>query len=253
MDNTNLKELAGKTAVVTGGSRGIGKAIALELASKGANIVINYRSDETSVQATIKEIESLGSSAIAVKCDVSIFEQANIIMKTAVEKFGSVDILVNNAGITKDNLLMRMKEEDFDRVIQVNLKGTFNCIRHASSIMLKQRSGKIINISSVVGISGNAGQVNYAAAKAGIIGITKSVARELASRGITCNAVAPGFIQTDMTNCLSEKVKEGTLNSIPLKRIGKPQDVANLVCFLASKSSDYITGQVINVDGGMVM
>jgi len=253
MDNTNLKELVGKTAVVTGGSRGIGKAIALELASKGANIVINYRSDETSVQATIKEIESLGSSAIAVKCDVSIFEQANIIMKTAVEKFGSVDILVNNAGITKDNLLMRMKEEDFDRVIQVNLKGTFNCIRHASSIMLKQRSGKIINISSVVGISGNAGQVNYAAAKAGIIGITKSVARELASRGITCNAVAPGFIQTDMTNCLSEKVKEGTLNSIPLKRIGKPQDVANLVCFLASKSSDYITGQVINVDGGMVM
>lgn len=253
MDNTNLKELAGKTAVVTGGSRGIGKAIALELASKGANIVINYRSDETSVQATIKEIESLGSSAIAVKCDVSIFEQANIIMKTAVEKFGSVDILVNNAGITKDNLLIRMKEEDFDRVIQVNLKGTFNCIRHASSIMLKQRSGKIINISSVVGISGNAGQVNYAAAKAGIIGITKSVARELASRGITCNAVAPGFIQTDMTNCLSEKVKEGTLNSIPLKRIGKPQDVANLVCFLASKSSDYITGQVINVDGGMVM
>jgi len=253
MDNTNLKELAGKTAVVTGGSRGIGKAIALELASKGANIVINYRSDETSVQATIKEIESLGSSAIAVKCDVSIFEQANIIMKTAVEKFGSVDILVNNAGITKDNLLIRMKEEDFDRVIQVNLKGTFNCIRHASSIMLKQRSGKIINISSVVGISGNAGQVNYAAAKAGIIGITKSVARELASRGITCNAVAPGFIQTDMTNCLSEKIKEGTLNSIPLKRIGKPQDVANLVCFLASKSSDYITGQVINVDGGMVM
>lgn len=253
MDNTNLKELVGKTAVVTGGSRGIGKAIALELASKGANIVINYRSDETSVQATIKEIESLGSSAIAVKCDVSIFEQANIIMKTAVEKFGSVDILVNNAGITKDNLLIRMKEEDFDRVIQVNLKGTFNCIRHASSIMLKQRSGKIINISSVVGISGNAGQVNYAAAKAGIIGITKSVARELASRGITCNAVAPGFIQTDMTNCLSEKIKEGTLNSIPLKRIGKPQDVANLVCFLASKSSDYITGQVINVDGGMVM
>ena len=243
MDNTNLKELAGKTAVVTGGSRGIGKAIALELASKGANIVINYRSDEISVQATIKEIEALGSRAIAVKCDVSIFEQAKLIMKTAVEKFGSIDILVNNAGITKDNLLMRMKEEDFDRVIQVNLKGTFNCIRHVSSIMLKQRSGKIINISSVVGITGNAGQVNYAAAKAGIIGITKSVARELASRGITCNAVAPGFIQTDMTNCLSEKVKEGTLNSIPLKRIGEPQDVANLVCFLASKSSDYITGQ----------
>ena len=253
MDNTNLKELVGKTAVVTGGSRGIGKAIALELASKGANIVINYRSDEISVQATIKEIEALGSRAIAVKCDVSIFEQAKLIMKTAVEKFGSIDILVNNAGITKDNLLMRMKEEDFDRVIQVNLKGTFNCIRHVSSIMLKQRSGKIINISSVVGITGNAGQVNYAAAKAGIIGITKSVARELASRGITCNAVAPGFIQTDMTNCLSEKVKEGTLNSIPLKRIGEPQDVANLVCFLASKSSDYITGQVINVDGGMVM
>jgi 3-oxoacyl-[acyl-carrier protein] reductase len=253
MDSMNLKELAGKTAVVTGGGRGIGKAIAMELASKGANIVINYRNDETSVQATIKEIEALGSSAIAVKCDVSVFEQANEIMKTAVEKFGSIDILVNNAGITKDSLLIRMKEEDFDRVIEVNLKGAFNCIRHASSIMMKQRSGKIINISSVVGITGNAGQVNYSAAKAGIIGITKSVARELASRGITCNAVAPGFIETRMTSCLSDKVKEETIKSIPLKKMGMPQDVANLVCFLASKSSDYITGQVINVDGGMVM
>lgn len=253
MDNTNLKELVGKTAVVTGGSRGIGKAIAMKLASYGANIVINYRSDEASVQATIKEIEALGSRAIAIKCDVSSFEQAKIIMKTAVEKFGSVDILVNNAGITKDTLLLRMKEEDFDRVIEVNLKGTFNCIRHASAIMLKQRSGKIINISSVVGITGNAGQVNYAAAKAGIIGITKSVARELASRGITCNAVAPGFIQTDMTSSLSDKALEGSLNAIPLKRFGQPQDVANLVFFLVSKSADYITGQIINVDGGMVM
>ena len=184
MDTIISKELLGKTAVVTGGGRGIGKAIAMELASKGANIVINYRSNEASVQETIKEIEALGSNAIAVKCDVSIFEQANIIMKTAVEKFGRIDILVNNAGITKDGLLIRMKEEDFDRVIEVNLKGAFNCIRHVSPIMLKQRSGKIINISSVVGITGNAGQVNYSAAKAGIIGITKSVARELDRKSV---------------------------------------------------------------------
>lgn len=248
-----MESLKGKTAVVTGASRGIGKAIALKLAELGANIVINYRSSSNSVEELIKEIEAKGSKAIAVQGDVSVFAEAENMMKKAVEAFGSLDILVNNAGITKDGLILRMKEEDFDKVIEVNLKGAFNCIRHATPIMMKQKSGKIINISSVVGVSGNAGQVNYSAAKAGIIGMTKSAARELASRGINVNAVAPGFIQTDMTEVLSDKVKENTLNNIPLKKFGTAQDVANLVSFLASPSADYITGQVINVDGGMVM
>lgn len=248
-----MESLKGKTAVVTGASRGIGKAIALKLAELGANIVINYRSSSNSVEELIKEIEAKGSKAIAVQGDVSVFAEAENMMKKAVEAFGSLDILVNNAGITKDGLILRMKEEDFDKVIEVNLKGAFNCIRHATPIMMKQKSGKIINISSVVGVSGNAGQVNYSAAKAGIIGMTKSAARELASRGINVNAVAPGFIQTDMTEILSDKVKENTLNNIPLKKFGTAQDVANLVSFLASPSADYITGQVINVDGGMVM
>jgi len=248
-----MESLKGKTAIVTGAGRGIGKAIALGLAELGANIVINYRSNSSSIDKLIEEIEAKGSKAIAVQGDVSVFLEAENVIKRAVETFGSLDILVNNAGITKDGLILRMKEEDFDKVIEVNLKGAFNCIRHATPIMMKQKSGKIINISSVVGVSGNAGQINYSAAKAGIIGMTKSAARELAARGINVNAVAPGFIQTDMTDILSDKVKESTLNNIPLKKFGTAQDIANLVAFLASPSSDYITGQVINVDGGMVM
>jgi 3-oxoacyl-[acyl-carrier protein] reductase len=243
--------LKGKTAVITGGSRGIGKAIAIKLAEMGANIVVNYRS--SSIEEVLTEIKAFGVNAIGVQCDISNSEDADKLIKTAFAEFGSVDILVNNAGITKDGLIMRMKDQDFDSVINTNLKGTFNTIRSASSIMMKQRSGKIVNLTSVVGITGNAGQANYAASKAGVIGLTKSVARELASRGITCNAVAPGFIETDMTDSLSDKVKEATLGSIPLKKLGTTEDVANLVGFLASDLSNYITGQVINVDGGMVM
>ncbi|GFZ31892.1 beta-ketoacyl-ACP reductase [Clostridium zeae] len=243
--------LKGKTAVITGGSRGIGKAIAIKLAEMGANIVVNYRS--SSIDEVLAEIKAFGVNAIGVQCDISSSEDADKLIKTAFAEFGSVDILVNNAGITKDGLIMRMKDQDFDSVINTNLKGTFNTIRSASSIMMKQRSGKIVNLTSVVGITGNAGQANYAASKAGVIGLTKSVARELASRGITCNAVAPGFIETDMTDALSDKVKEATLSSIPLKKLGTTEDVANLVGFLVSDLSNYITGQVINVDGGMVM
>ncbi|WP_160679680.1 3-oxoacyl-[acyl-carrier-protein] reductase [Clostridium sp. C8-1-8] len=243
--------LKGKTAVITGGSRGIGKAIALKLAEMGANIVVNYRS--SSIEEVLNEIRALGVNAIGVQGDISNSEDADKLIKAAHSEFGSLDILVNNAGITKDGLLMRMKDADFDSVINTNLKGTFNTIRSASSIMMKQRSGKIINLTSVVGITGNAGQANYASSKAGVIGLTKSVARELASRGVTCNAVAPGFIETDMTEALSDKVKEATLSTIPLKKLGTTEDVANLVGFLASDLSNYITGQVINVDGGMVM
>jgi 3-oxoacyl-[acyl-carrier protein] reductase len=239
--------------LITGGSRGIGRVIALKLAELGANIVVNYKSSANAAEEIVKNVESKGTKAIAAQGDVSSFTDAEKIIKTAVSEFGALDILVNNAGITADGLLMRMKEEDFDKVIEVNLKGAFNCIRHASKVMVKQRSGKIINISSVVGITGNAGQANYAAAKAGVIGLTKSAAKELASRGINVNAVAPGFIETDMTDTLSEKVREGALGSIPLKRFGKAEDVAEVVAFLSSDNSSYITGQVINVDGGMVI
>jgi 3-oxoacyl-[acyl-carrier protein] reductase len=245
--------LKGKTAVVTGASRGIGRAIALKLAKLGANIVVNYRNSYDAVQEVVKEIQALGARALAVQCDISSYSDVENMMKKSMEEFGSIDILVNNAGITKDGLLMRMKEEDFDSVIDINLKGAFNCTRHISAIMLKQRSGRIINISSVSGLTGNAGQVNYSSAKAGILGMTKAVAKELAGRGVTCNAVAPGYIQTDMTEGLSEKVKDTIMSTIPLKRLGMPEDVANAVAFLASEEASYITGQVINVDGGMVM
>ena len=245
--------LKDKVAIVTGGTRGIGRAIALKLADKGANIVINYRNSDKEAEELKAILEGKGVKVLTVKCDISNFEDSKNLMDKCKEVFGKIDILVNNAGITKDTLIMRMKEEDFDSVIDVNLKGTFNCAKHASAIMLKQRFGKIINMTSVVGIAGNAGQVNYAASKAGVIGLTKSLAKELGSRGITVNAVAPGFINTDMTASLSEKVKEEASKNIPLKRLGDPEDVANLVGFLASDAANYITGQVINVDGGMVM
>ncbi|MDU1307837.1 MAG: 3-oxoacyl-[acyl-carrier-protein] reductase [Clostridium perfringens] len=245
--------LKDKVAIVTGGTRGIGRAIALKLADNGANIVINYRNSDKEAKELKAILEGKGVKVLTVKCDISNFEDSKNLMDKCKEVFGKIDILVNNAGITKDTLIMRMKEEDFDNVIDVNLKGTFNCAKHASAIMLKQRFGKIINMTSVVGIAGNAGQVNYAASKAGVIGLTKSLAKELGSRGITVNAVAPGFINTDMTASLSEKVKEEASKNIPLKRLGDPEDVANLVGFLASDAANYITGQVINVDGGMVM
>jgi 3-oxoacyl-[acyl-carrier protein] reductase len=245
-----LKE---KCAVVTGAGRGIGRAIALKLAELGADIVINYRNSEKEAAELAVEIENKGVKALIVKADVSVFDEAQLLINKAIETFGKIDILVNNAGITKDTLLMRMKEEDFDKVIDVNLKGTFNCVKHAGTAMLKQKFGKIINISSVIGQIGNAGQANYAASKAGIIGLTKATARELGSRGITVNAVAPGFIETEMTDVLPEKIKTALLDNIPLKKLGKPENVAELVGFLASDSANYITGQVINVDGGMVM
>lgn len=245
--------LNGKTAVVTGAGRGIGRAIAIKLGSLGANVVINYRNSEKEAQEVAQEIEKVGGKAALVQGDVSDYEQAEKVIKFAAETFGSLDILVNNAGITKDGLLVRMKEEDFDKVINVNLKGAYNCLRHASSIMFRQKSGKIVNISSVVGITGNAGQVNYAAAKAGIIGITKSAAKELGSRNITVNAVAPGFIATDMTDVLSDKVKEEILNVTPIKRLGQPEDIANAVAFLVSDEASFITGHILNVDGGMAM
>lgn len=248
-----MKGIEGKVAVVTGASRGIGRSIALKLAKEGADIVINYRKDSSPLAELVEQIEKFGRRVVTIQGDVSVFDDARKIIQAAVENFKTVDILVNNAGITKDGLILRMKESDFDKVIEVNLKGTFNCIRHVSPIMVKKRSGKIINISSVVGITGNAGQANYSAAKAGIIGLTKSAARELAVRGINVNAIAPGFIKTSMTEVLSDKVKEGILSGIPLKRIGTAEDVAEAAAFLASTSSDYITGQVINIDGGMVM
>ena len=241
--------LQGKTAVVTGAAKGIGKAIALALAKEGCNIVLNYHSSLD--DETVQEIEACGVTCMPVQGDVSDFAFAADMMKKVKKELGSVDILVNNAGITKDMLLMRMTEEQFDSVIQTNLKGTFNMIRHASSIMLKQRSGAIINMSSVVGVMGNVGQANYAASKAGIIGLTKSTAKELAARGVTCNAIAPGFVETDMTAALSEDLQKQMLETIPLKRYGQVDDIAQAAVFLAKNT--YITGQVLHVDGGMCM
>ncbi len=246
-------KLTGKTAIVTGGARGIGRAIALTLAAAGANIVINYSSSSKAADEVVNEAKKLGVSALSLKADVSKNEEIENLVKQVLNDFGSIDILVNNAGITRDNLLIRMSEKDFMDVIDINLKGAFICTKHVAKVMIKQRSGKIINIASVVGVMGNAGQSNYSASKAGLIGFTKSIAKEIASRGINVNAVAPGYIQTDMTASLPDKVKEEFINGIPLKRAGLPQDVANAVLFLSSEYSDYITGQVIHIDGGMVM
>lgn len=245
--------LVNKSAIVTGGTRGIGKEIAKSLAENGANIAINYRKYTEEIEELIEELRALGVKALAIKCDISNEDEVNKFIKEVKENFGTIDILVNNAGITKDGLLLRMSEKDFNDVIDVNLKGTFNMTKAVSSIMVKQRFGKIINISSVVGVAGNAGQCNYAASKAGVIGFSKSIARELASRNINVNVVAPGYINTDMTKVLPDKVKEEVLKTIPMKKIGEPKEIANLVLFLSSDLSNYITGQVINVDGGMVM
>ncbi|MFS0672402.1 3-oxoacyl-[acyl-carrier-protein] reductase [Ornithinibacillus sp. 179-J 7C1 HS] len=245
--------LNGKTAIVTGGSRGIGRAIALELAEKGANIVVNYAGSEAKAQAVVDEINAIGVKAIKFQADVADEEQVKNMIKLTTETFGSVDILVNNAGITRDNLLMRMKESEFDQVINTNLKGVFVCTKAVTRQMMKQRSGRIINVASIVGVSGNPGQANYVAAKAGVIGLTKTTAKELASRNILVNAIAPGFISTDMTDALSDEQKEGMLSMIPLAKLGEPEDVAKVVRFLASDDANYITGQTIHIDGGMVM
>lgn len=243
--------LKNKIALITGAGRGIGRAIAIALAKEGAEVVINYNGSEERAKEVKQTIEENGGKASIYKCNVSDFATCEAMIKDIVKEYGHLDILVNNAGITKDGLIMKMKEEDFDSVLNVNLKGTFNTIRHSARQMLKQRSGKIINISSVSGILGNVGQANYAASKAGVIGLTKTMARELGSRGITVNAIAPGFVETEMTGVLSEEIRENACKQIILGRFGKPEDIANTAVFLASDKADYITGQVISVDGGM--
>lgn len=246
-------DLRDKIAIVTGGGRGIGKAICRKFAANGANLVINYVGGTAMAEETKQECETLGAKVVLHAGDVSKSQDCKALFETAMDTFGRVDILVNNAGITRDNLLMRMSEQEFDAVIAVNLKGTFNCLKQAARPMMKQRYGRIINMSSVVGVTGNAGQLNYAASKAGVIGMTKSMAKELAARGVTVNAIAPGFIQTAMTDVLSDEVKQQIQQQIPLGTLGKPEDVAELTAFLASDAAGYITGQVIHVDGGMVM
>ena len=245
--------LENKVALVTGASRGIGRQIAISLAKEGAQVIVNYNGSAAKAEEVVNLITEAGGRAEAVQCNVSEYDKAEELMKYIIGKYGRVDILVNNAGITRDNLLMKMTEEEFDAVIDINLKGTFNCIKHLSRQMLKQKGGRIINISSVSGVMGNAGQANYCASKAGVIGLTKSVARELASRGITCNAVAPGFIETEMTDVLADSVKEAMNAQIPMKCFGNTEDIAGTVVFLASDAARYIPGQVINVDGGMAM
>lgn len=242
-----------KVALVTGASRGIGKAIALALAEAGADIIVNYAGNAEAAAQTVAHIQALGRKAMKSRANVGHMDEVKAMIDEAVAQFGKIDILVNNAGITRDNLLMRMKEEEFDDVIATNLKGVFNCMQAVARPMMRQRSGRIINISSVVGVLGNPGQANYVAAKAGVIGMTKSAARELASRGITVNAVAPGFIETEMTAQLSEATREQLMGQIPLARLGEPEDVANVVRFLASDAAAYMTGQTVHVDGGMYM
>lgn len=245
--------LQGKVALVTGASRGIGKEIALTLASYGADVIVNYNGSKEKAEEVVKEITAMGRKAVAMQCSVADFDACGEMITKALADFGKIDILVNNAGITKDNLMIKMTPEDFGAVIDTNLKGTYNTIKHMYRPFLKQKSGSIINMASVCGILGNAGQANYSASKAGVIGLTKSMARELASRNITVNAVAPGFIATDMTDAMPESAKEATLQQIPLKRIGTTKDIAETVAFLASSKASYITGQVISVDGGMAM
>lgn len=246
-------KLTGKTAIVTGASRGIGRAIAMELAKQGADVVVNYSGNEQKALEVVEQIKQLGQNSIAVQANVDDQASVEALVKQTIDTFGKVDILVNNAGITRDMLLMRMKEEDFDAVIQTNLKGVFLCTKAVTRPMLKQRYGRIVNIASVVGLIGNPGQANYVAAKAGVIGLTKTTAKELASRNITVNAVAPGFIATDMTDTLKDEYKEELLKQIPLARLGKPEDIAHVVAFLCTDEASYVTGQTINVDGGMVM
>lgn len=245
--------LTGKVALVTGGSRGIGRAIALQLAEAGADVAVNYAGNEQAAAEVVQAIEALGRQAICLRADVGSWEQSEQLVQQTIEKFGKIDILVNNAGITRDNLMMRMKEDDFDQVVHTNLKGVFNCVRAVTRPMMKQRSGRIISISSVVGSTGNAGQTNYSAAKAGVIGLTKSAAKELASRGITVNCIAPGFITTDMTDQLTEEIKTQILQQIPLNRFGLPEEIAKAVVFLASDNASYMTGQTLHIDGGMYM
>ncbi|TDT61610.1 3-oxoacyl-[acyl-carrier-protein] reductase [Fonticella tunisiensis] len=243
----------GKVALVTGASSGIGRAVALNLAEEGASVIVNYSGNESGALDVVREIKDNGGSAEAFRCDVSDSNQVDSMVKYVIEKYGRIDILVNNAGITRDALILRMELEDFERVIDINLKGTFNTIKSVSKYMIKQKSGKIINIASIIGLTGNVGQANYAASKAGVIALTKSAAKEFASRNINVNAIAPGYIETRMTEVLSDRIKDEIISKIPLKRQGMPEDVAKAVIFLASEDSKYITGQVINVDGGMVM